>query len=63
MDKKTIFQDLGRIRYKQAWDYQETLFDSLIQSKLNQKGDGKQYLLFCEHDPVYTLGKHGDKHN
>jgi len=63
MDKKTIFQDLGRIRYKPAWDYQETLFDSLIQSKLNQQDDGKQYLLFCEHEPVYTLGKHGDKQN
>lgn len=63
MDKKTIFQDLGRIRYKPAWDYQETLFDSLIQSKLNKQGDDKQYLLFCEHEPVYTLGKHGDKQN
>lgn len=63
MNQKVAFQDLGRIRYKQAWDYQETLFDSLIRSKVNKSGDGEQYLLFCEHEPVYTLGKHGDKHN
>ncbi len=42
---------------------QETLFDSLIRSKVNKSGCGDQYLLFCEHEPVYTLGKHGDKHN
>jgi len=63
MNQKVTFQDLGRIRYKQAWDYQETLFDSLIRSKVNKSGCGDQYLLFCEHEPVYTLGKHGDKHN
>ena len=63
MNKKIIFQDLGRIRYKKAWDYQEKLFDELLQSKIKNNRTGNQYLLFCEHEHVYTLGKSGNKQN
>ncbi len=63
MSKQVIFQDLQRIKYKKAWDYQEEIFQALMNAKMNNTDSKKQYLLFCEHDPVYTLGKSGDKHN
>ena len=52
------------IDYKEAWDYQELLFKSIIDSKLSNR-DGntnvtpKNHLIFCEHPHVYTLGKSG----
>jgi len=63
MSRKVIFEDLGRIRYKEAWDYQEKLFESVIRDKLDKKEEKNQYLLFCEHEHVYTLGKSGDIRN
>lgn len=63
MDKKVIFENLGRIRYKEAWDYQEKLFQEVIRDKLEQIAEKKQYLLFCEHEHVFTLGKSGNQHN
>lgn len=62
--KKIIFEDLGRIDYKKAWDYQENIFDKTIKQKIdnrknNIQEDTKNYLLFCEHPHVYTLGKSG----
>lgn len=60
--KKVVFRDLGLVDYKQAWDYQETLFNGIISSKLQKQDlplDG--YLLFCEHPHVYTLGKSGSE--
>ncbi len=59
------FRDLGTIAYKDAWDYQETLFSAIINRKIAQRSHPdpayhpKHYLLFCEHPPVYTLGKSG----
>lgn len=63
MSRKVIFEDLGRIRYKEAWDYQAKLFAELIRDKQEQKREKEQYLLFCEHEHVYTLGKSGDRQN
>ena len=63
MSRNVIFQNLHRIRYKEAWDYQEERFGKLVASKRNETFPQEQYLLFCEHEPVFTLGKHGDKHN
>lgn len=63
MNKKVIFENLGRIRYKEAWDYQEELFASVVREKSEKREDRGQYLLFCEHENVYTLGKHGNKQN
>lgn len=62
MNGEVVFENLGRIRYKEAWDYQEELFETVVMGK-SRKEDRKQYLLFCEHENVYTLGKHGDKQN
>ncbi|MBF6597430.1 MAG: lipoyl(octanoyl) transferase LipB [Fermentimonas sp.] len=84
MSKEVVLEDLGKIRYKKAWDYQEEIFQKLIKAKAlksekrriellqtssteeNEIRDtvlAKQYLLFCEHDHVYTLGKSGNKQN
>jgi lipoyl(octanoyl) transferase len=62
------YRDLGLIRYGEAWDYQEKLFQELMQKKLqcNTGRSGKpatHYLLFCEHPPVFTLGKSGKDNN
>ena len=70
--QKVIFKDIGRIAYKEAWDYQQSLLDELVALKrknraLTESGERlleqKHYLLFCEHDPVYTLGKSGSLDN
>ena len=66
---KVIFNDLGLIDYKESWDYQTTLFDSIVQQKIfNRKNPENQkitenYLLFCEHPHVFTLGKSGSEEN
>lgn len=62
------FENLGLIDYKQAWEYQENLFNSTIQQKIAiRKGEAveetRNYLLFCEHPHVFTLGKSGDAHH
>lgn len=68
MMQKVVFQDLGKISYKEAWDYQEERLKEVVGRKLDNRqrqkqGEQKQpqwhYLLFCEHHPVYTLGKSG----
>jgi lipoyl(octanoyl) transferase len=63
--KEIIFRDLGTMGYREAWDYQEECFRSLVEQKLDpQKGPHPdQYLLFCEHPHVFTLGKSGDENN
>lgn len=63
MSRKVIFEELGRIRYKKAWDYQEKLFESVIRQKLDKSEEKDQYLLFCEHEHVYTIGKSGNRQN
>ncbi len=67
-NKKTKFIDLGLIDYKQAWDYQTSLFQSILDSKAENRNSSNQlptnnYLLFCEHPHVFTLGKSGDEQN
>jgi len=61
---------MGLIDYKVAWDYQEDLFRGIIDRKIeNRKRPEEEhtetpnYLLFCEHPHVYTLGKSGDAAN
>jgi lipoyl(octanoyl) transferase len=78
MKQQVHFQDLGNMRYKQAWDYQEELLRANLLVKAEQRklqlagklneSDAEQlktkhHLLFVEHPPVYTLGKSGDVKN
>lgn len=60
--QRVVFEDLGKIDYKQAWDHQEEQFEKVIQNKMTSNGD-LHYLLFCEHPHVYTLGKSGEGSN
>jgi lipoyl(octanoyl) transferase len=70
-DKPEIqFRDLGQVDYQQAWDYQEQLFKSIIERKLQQREpsassqpDPPNHLLFCEHPHVFTMGKSGNSQN
>ena len=68
MNKSVHVRDLGLIDYKEAWDYQEALFKEIIDLKIeNRKLDldtpTENYVLFCEHPHVYTLGKSGDENH
>lgn len=60
-----IFEDLGLIEYKEAWDLQEERFRALVDHKREPAGRTQppNYLLFCEHPHVYTLGKSGNEGN
>jgi len=59
------YSNLGLIDYKTAWDFQKKCFVELIDAKQNKSDSTFIYnrLLFCEHNPVYTLGRHGDINN
>jgi lipoyl(octanoyl) transferase len=68
MQEKQVvfFKDLGKMDYKTAWDYQESLLKENLEKKKaamesGEKGDPgtNHFLLFVEHPPVYTLGKSG----
>jgi len=68
MNKRIQLQDLGTRDYKETWDYQEELFDGIIQRKRKNKNEQlslstPNYFLFVEHPHVYTLGKSGDINN
>ncbi|MBO3100111.1 lipoyl(octanoyl) transferase LipB [Gelidibacter pelagius] len=65
MNKIVEVQDLGHNDYKTTWDYQESLFKSVIDAKIKNKREDanletQNYFLFVEHPHVYTLGKSGD---
>ena len=67
--RQVTFKDLGQIDYKEAWDYQESLFKKNVDLKLEARKKGfenpntSNHLLFCEHPHVYTLGKSGSEDN
>lgn len=70
VNKTTKFIHLGMIDYEEAWSYQENLFKKTVDLKiLNRKSTESDlkptpnYLLFCYHPHVYTLGKSGDLKN
>jgi lipoyl(octanoyl) transferase len=73
-NKKVILQDWGLTDYKVAWERQEQLFGETVKLKTEIRnrqalvvaGDEPaeevltpNYLVFCEHPHVYTLGKSG----
>jgi lipoyl(octanoyl) transferase len=67
-----FFQDLGRVPYDVAWQYQEALVQANLGIKAQRynspgiSADSLQtqhHLLFCEHPHVYTLGKSGHMEN
>jgi len=70
-NKQVAFQDWGLTDYKDAWERQEAIFNDTVSQKIrlrNQQVAGEgiaedettpNYLIFCEHPHVYTLGKSG----
>lgn len=69
-NKKVFFKNLGLIDFKEAWDYQTSIFTKIIDLKIanrdlapEQQIPTENYLLFCQHPHVYTLGKSGLKEN
>ncbi len=64
MPVKAVFEDLGLIDYKKAWDYQEELHQEIVKIK-SGKTDKKiiNRIIFCEHPHVFTLGKSGKENN
>ncbi len=69
INKKTRFIDLGLTDFKEAWDCQTRLFEETLAVKAhNRDNESTQeetanYLIFCEHPHVYTLGKSGRESN
>lgn len=75
MERQIVeLRDLGAMDYKTAWDYQEALLQQNLKvkqafsSQSSEQNEGldaqsglttRNYLLFVEHPPVYTLGKSG----
>jgi len=67
-NKKVRYRNLDLIDYRKAWDYQESLFQEIVDKKTaNRKAEKPEltpnYLLFCEHPHVYTIGKSGKESN
>ena len=60
---KLIFENLGIRDYKETWDYQEELFNKVLEEKSKDVQDIDHHLIFCQHPHVYTLGKSGDEQN
>ncbi|HEY8931333.1 MAG TPA: lipoyl(octanoyl) transferase LipB [Mucilaginibacter sp.] len=71
-NKQVFFKDWGLIDYKEAWDKQEALFADTVNLKIKIRNQEvaagidepeeiptPNYLIFCEHPHVYTLGKSG----
>ncbi len=69
-NKETEVIDLGRIEYQDAWDFQTLRFNEILAVKKENRDlpepeqrFTKNYLIFCEHPHVFTLGKSGAEKN
>jgi lipoyl(octanoyl) transferase len=68
MNKRVQLQDFGHRDYKEVWDYQEELFQEILNIKIKNRREETaietpNHFLFVEHPHVYTLGKSGDMEN
>jgi lipoyl(octanoyl) transferase len=64
-NKTLTTKDLGLIAYKDAWQLQDVYFNEILAIKKSNRNASlpeatPNFLLFCEHPHVYTLGKTGD---
>lgn len=62
MNHNIEYQDWGLVEYNEAWAKQDSFFSDTINKKMNGLPTDN-YLVFCEHPHVYTLGKSGDEQN
>lgn len=68
MNKDVEFIDWGLLDYQVAWDKQNTVFEGIVALKTQNRTNGTtlatpNYLIFCQHPHVYTLGKSGKPEN
>ena len=70
MSYNVEYQDIGLKPYKEAWDYQEAIFNKLLIKKIsgypgrvNPDVYDSGVLVITEHPHVYTLGKSGSGAN
>ena len=66
--KKIIIKNLGFLDFKKTFDIQKDYQNQIIETKLNNRRNNlnittPNFLLFVEHDHVYTLGNSGDEKN
>ena len=66
--QKIQLLDIGLKDYKETWDFQEKLFQEIIDIKITNRREDltlptPNYFVFVEHPHVYTLGKSGDLSN
>ena len=57
------YHALGVVDYKEAWDYQEQLFQEIITQKQQGLTNAISHLITCEHPHVFTLGKSGKENH
>ncbi len=69
-NKKIEFRDLGTMDYSSAFEFQESLLNPIVQTKIQNRNNEEEnqeetpnYLLLVEHPHVYTLGKSGHEEN
>ena len=66
--KKIIVKNLGLLDFEKTFHIQKDLQNQIIETKLNNRRNNlnittPNFLLFVEHDHVYTLGNSGDEKN
>jgi lipoyl(octanoyl) transferase len=67
-NKEIIVRDLGNINYQECFEIQKDLQNEIIEIKLSNRKNKTNlktpnYLLFVEHNHVYTLGSSGNKNH
>jgi len=68
MNKNVYLEELLQKDYKETWDYQSALLQTIVDAKIKNRKENtslptNNYFLFVEHPHVYTLGKSGEMHN
>jgi lipoyl(octanoyl) transferase len=62
--RNLVVHRIGITDYKKAWDFQDSIFQKVIQQKLFRREHPdapvpENHLILCSHPHVYTLGKSG----
>ena len=66
--KKIVVKNLGLLDFEKTFHIQKDLQNQIIETKLNNRKNNlnsitPNFLLFVEHDHVYTLGNSGNENN
>ena len=67
INREITFIDLGLTEYQAAWDFQTSHYEGTIARKIanrdNEPLATDNFLIFCQHPHVFTLGKSGKEEN